>query len=64
MHKNRQECVTPIEARSQGKIIENRKLVTSTLNNINKMVYFYVACAVRVTIFIIGSKFRLVMNFT
>ena len=34
------------------------------LNNINKMAFFYTACAVRVTIFSTGGKIRSVSIFT
>ena len=33
------------------------------LRNINKMAYFYAACAVHVTIFSTGDKFQPVSNF-
>ena len=59
-----QEHVAPIEACSWDKIIielnctKNRTLVMCALSNINKMAYFYAACAVCITIFCTGSKFR------
>ena len=48
-----------IEARSLTKLSKNRTLVhqSRVLSNINKMAYFYAACAVCVTIFSTGSKY-------